>query len=319
MTSINSAGREDRIRGVLLGQAAGDALGSHYEFRPPSRGKAAMLRGTFGHAPGEWTDDTQLATCIAAAHSDPAMTAVNITAWFGSRPLDVGDSTRRLLTLARTPHRLQSTSRALGEQAARRRPAGWDPGMANGSLMRTGPACLPYPGNRDKIASVARTLSDLTHYDPDGYTGDACVIWSLMIDSAIAGDISAGYDFDLRAAYYQAVEHVPQARRDFWALQYGWATGYCALPERNGSAVSAFKCALRAVARAKSLEDGLQRAVAMGDDTDTVAAIAGALLGAIHGAGAVPGKWRRMLHGWSPRGTLNANGLEELALEAAGV
>jgi ADP-ribosyl-[dinitrogen reductase] hydrolase len=307
--------REDRIRGVLLGQAAGDALGSHYEFGAPSRMNAAMQRGTFGHEPGEWTDDTQTALCIAAAHSDPAMVAINIVGWYSDGPLDVGISTSRLLSMVDAPHKLQGTSRALGEQAAAKpRPAGWDPGMANGSLMRTGPACLPYLGDRDKVASVARTLSDLTHYDPHGWTGDACVIWSLLIEEAVTtGCVS----------FYAPLDYLPEQRRDFWRGVIREAFSDTETPRRNGSAVAAFRCALRAVAHAESLEDGLQRAVAMGDDTDTVAAIAGALLGAVHGASAVPLEWRQMLHGWSPRsiaegGTLDADGIEELALEAAG-
>jgi ADP-ribosyl-[dinitrogen reductase] hydrolase len=84
---------------------------------------------------------------------------------------------------------------------------------------------------------------------------------------------------------------------------------------RNGSAVGAFKCALSAVARSTSLEDGLQLAIDAGHDTDTVAAIAGALLGAVHGASAVPAQWREVLHGWPG---MDASGLEALALETAG-
>jgi ADP-ribosylglycohydrolase len=61
----------DRIAGVLLGQAAGDALGSQYEFGSPSNGHAVMGRGTFGHAPGEYTDDTQQAVCVARAAASP--------------------------------------------------------------------------------------------------------------------------------------------------------------------------------------------------------------------------------------------------------
>lgn len=314
-----SISRQDRIKGTLLGQAAGDALGSHYEFGPPSNGNATMGRGTFGHEPGEWTDDTQLATCIAAAHSDIAMTAINIVNWFNGNPKDVGISTAKVIGLAREPHMLQAASRSMGEYVVRQpRPAGWDPGMANGSLMRTGPACLPFLGDRDKIAQVARTLSDLTHYDPEGWTGDACVIWSLAIDSAIA----RGESFRLDTALTAAVAHLPAERVPFWQAVVRNALYGLGTPKRNGSAVSAFKCALSAVAHAEDsadgiLADGLQRAVAMGDDTDTVAAIAGALLGAIHGASAVPQQWRKALHGWSPRGELDAAGLEDLVLEAA--
>ena len=58
----------DRACGVLLGTAAGDALGAPYEFGPP-RGpelEVAMVGGgSFGWEPGEWTDDTSMAIAIA--------------------------------------------------------------------------------------------------------------------------------------------------------------------------------------------------------------------------------------------------------------
>ena len=58
----------DRAVGVLLGTAAGDALGAAYEFGPP-RGpelEVAMVGGgSFGWEPGEWTDDTSMAIAIA--------------------------------------------------------------------------------------------------------------------------------------------------------------------------------------------------------------------------------------------------------------
>jgi len=92
---------------------------------------------------------------------------------------------------------------------------------------------------------------------------------------------------------------VPGSRREFWRGTVDEALA-CepAAFRRNGSAVGAFKCALSAVARSTSLEDGLQLAIDAGHDTDTVAAIAGALLGAMHGASAVPAQRREQLHGW---------------------
>jgi ADP-ribosylglycohydrolase len=64
-----------------------------------------------------------------------------------------------------------------------------------------------------------------------------------------------------------------------------------------------------------TLPDGLAAAVRAGDDTDTVAAIAGALLGARHGASAVPAAWRSTVHGWPG---LTADDLVELAVRATG-
>ena len=59
--------QKDRAAGVLLGQAIGDALGVPYEFGPKiAPGQAQMIGGGLGpYAPGEWSDDTQMAVCIA--------------------------------------------------------------------------------------------------------------------------------------------------------------------------------------------------------------------------------------------------------------
>lgn len=307
---------EDKIKGVLLGQAAGDALGAGYETgKRPEEGKADMIGGGFGFEPGEYTDDTEQAVCVALAKSDPYRVAENLIGWFKGMPKDVGGTTARLLGTAShyPPGQMPEIAARFAERdAGYAKPPGWDPGMANGSLMRTGPVCLPFLGKRDAIAGMARTISNLTHHDP--WAGDACVLWSLAIEDAITHE-----DFDLRVIL-EGLEYVPVDRRDFWrdAISDAFDSRVEA-PRRNGSAVGAFKAALKAVAYSKTLEDGLQRAVAIGGDTDTVAAIAGALLGAIHGASAVPDDWRRMVHGWSPKGRIWARDLDDIALRAAGI
>ncbi|HCS59910.1 MAG TPA: ribosylglycohydrolase, partial [Microbacterium sp.] len=72
--------------------------------------------------------------------------------------------------------------------------------------------------------------------------------------------------------------------------------------ESNGWVVRAFQGALAAVDGAVSLTDAVERAIRGGGDTDTVAAIAGALAGAVWGGAAVPVEWTRELQGW-PRYT----------------
>ena len=61
----------DRAAGVLLGQACGDALGVPYEFATPPRDEPQMKGGGLGpYAPGEWSDDTQMALCIAQVSAE---------------------------------------------------------------------------------------------------------------------------------------------------------------------------------------------------------------------------------------------------------
>jgi len=88
----------DRVAGVMVGMAAGDALGAGYEFGAPAPPVPEMIGGGLGHwERGEWTDDTQMAVCIAKAAAtgtlDPSAVAENFLAWFqasrrtsGSRP-----------------------------------------------------------------------------------------------------------------------------------------------------------------------------------------------------------------------------------------
>jgi ADP-ribosylglycohydrolase len=77
--------RNDRIAGVLLAQACGDALGTHYETGTLSHGHAQMLGG-HGFEPGEYSDDTQQACCVAMARSEPLAVAARLLEWYASHP-----------------------------------------------------------------------------------------------------------------------------------------------------------------------------------------------------------------------------------------
>jgi len=302
--------REDRIKGVLLGQAAGDALGAGYETGKPSHGRARMIGGGFGFEPGEWTDDTQQAVCVVLGRSKPQAVAGELLKWYHDNPKDIGSQTRAVMSRVKTPRGLPMASRAYARRAeARPRPRSWYPGTGNGSLMRTGPVCLPYLGDRAKIAEAARKVSDLTHADP--WSGDACVLWSLAIDLAVR----LGDKF-IPEMVAGGLPWLTEERQKFWrdAIREAlWLR-----PRRfrygNGSAAGCFLAALSAVAHADGLEDGLQLAVDGGGDTDTVAAVAGALLGAWHGASAIPARWRKAMWGWPGMKTRD---LERLALQAA--
>src|SRR5262245_39154749 len=97
----------DRVAGVLLGAACGDALGAGYEFGPPLPPEVAVtMRGGNGFAPGEWTDDT--AMTVAIAHATAAghdlrtrdgldAVAEQFLVWYRSGPTDIGLQTRAVL------------------------------------------------------------------------------------------------------------------------------------------------------------------------------------------------------------------------------
>ena len=203
----------DRACGVLLGTAAGDALGAAYEFGPP-RGpelEVAMVGGgSFGWEPGEWTDDTSMAIAIAEVaatgadlRQEQALDAV-VTRWHGwsQHAKDVGVQTRSVLSRAGRQGISAQTARA--ESAALHKLTGRTAG--NGSLMRTAPVALAYLDDEAALVEAARAVSELTHYDPEA--GDACVLWCLAIRHAILTGL-----LDARIG----LQYIDIDRRDLWA------------------------------------------------------------------------------------------------------
>ncbi|WP_242454746.1 ADP-ribosylglycohydrolase family protein [Bailinhaonella thermotolerans] len=297
---------EDRAGGVLLGAACGDALGVPYEFgaRLSADETPEMIGGGLGpYAPGEYSDDTQMAVCVAEVmasggdlDAEEALDAValNFLRWCREGAGDIGVQTGRVLNAAMAAD--GPPARRLREAAAGlHRVTGLSAG--NGSLMRTGPVGLAALGDPVKTARVARAVSSLTHFDD--LAGDACVIWCEGIRRAVTEGTLSGVRGGL--------ELVPAERRGRWA---GWLDAAEENPpwhfSPNGFVVPALQAAWSAVSRAatgrtagaRGLRAAVEDAVRAGHDTDTVAAIAGALAGAYWGAGDVPREWREAVHGW---------------------
>jgi ADP-ribosyl-[dinitrogen reductase] hydrolase len=303
MTSLH-----DRIEGVLLGTAAGDALGAPYEFGPPRGPELEVgMVGGGGWEPGEWTDDTSMAIAIAEVAAtgadlrEPAALDAIVARWhewsLGAK--DVGIQTRSVLTAAARGGRI-TADRARAEAVRLHERTGRTAG--NGSLMRTAPVALAYLDDEDAMVEAARTVSELTHTDPGA--GDACVLWCSAIRHAV---LTGGIDART------GLRHIDPSRRTIWKQRLDAAeVDTPASFANNGWVVAALQAAWSAIStttvpvhdpaagvfRADHLRFALDAAVRAGDDTDTVAAIAGGLIGAAYGASAVPVRWRAVLHGW---------------------
>lgn len=315
MTGTDASPRDDRIAGVLLAAACGDALGVPYEFgsAPLAAGEVPrMIGGGLGpYAPGEWSDDTQMAVVIARVAAEqglrtvPALDAV-VEGWIGwldEGASDVGVQTRQVLTSVAAEGSTRRWSSASSVSAALHRRTGRTAG--NGSLMRTAPVALVFLDDPATLTLAARWVSEATH--ADDLAGDACVLWCHAIRRAVLD----GTMPDLSAL----VAELPIARREQWA---GWIAEAERRPPAafapNGYVVLALQAAWSAIRH--PVGDGspvvasLTAAVHAGDDTDTVAAIAGSLLGAAHGASALPGEWLADVHGWPG---LRADDLRDLS------
>ena len=215
----------DRVEGVLLGQAVGDAMGAPYEPGDiPFTGTPELLGGGFGdYAPGEWSDDTQMSLYIARV----AATGADLTSrealdeiargfcrWVAlDGASDVGVQTRRVLgavVAGRDEPGIAARMRAAAADldAATRRTGG------NGALMRNGIVGLTRLNDRRATAASARAVAELTHADP--LAGDCCVIHAEMIRSAVMGPPWRGGPLPAAAAAMRALDLIPAERRNYW-------------------------------------------------------------------------------------------------------
>jgi ADP-ribosylglycohydrolase len=284
-----------------------------------------MGGGSFGWSPGEWTDDTSMAIAIAELSATGAdlraggsrdQIAARWVQW-AANAKDVGAQTRAVLGRASrsardsrgaaTPAAADLAASAIEHHQRTGRSGG------NGSLMRTAPIALAYLDDPDALVLAAQEISAMTHHDPA--TGEACALWCLAIRHAVLEGTP-----DLR----RGLAYLPEARARFWtarlddaerskpadfphngwvvqALQAAWSaitttTVTTATPQADHDSGSS--SAASSSAGPAHFRRALEAAVRGGYDTDTVAAIAGGLVGGLYGASAVPAQWRRQLHGW---------------------
>ena len=278
--------------------------------------------GAFDWAPGEWTDDTAMAVaildCLASGHCDIEEIGNNFLSWYASSPPDVGIQTSAVLSSAHDGAQLI----AVGMEFYKRNPSK----AGNGALMRTGPVALSALGDRELVASNAEAIAALTHAHPDSTT--ACVLWSLAIEAAI---MTSGIDepFDWEKAVKDGLSFLDVDLASRWEELIDEAVqGPSMLFNPNGYVVSAFQAALSAIIEtpvpidnpSDHFMNALEAAIRIGDDCDTVAAIAGSLLGARWGVNAIPKEWKEIIHGTRTVGSeiVKFAELEALAREAIG-
>jgi len=313
----------DRCLGAVIGAAVGDALGAGYEFTLPKHDTVIEMKGGghFDWAPGEWTDDTQMSLAVLEALGEEKgeihKVAANFLEWFDSNPPDVGTQTREVLGAAELPQDLMAVSAAFMDE---------NPDAAgNGGLMRTSPVPLIDIGNRDVVANYAKDVASLTHAHPDSI--NACILWSLAIQRAVKDATPLNENFDWIDAVYAGLEFIEKDHRDRWDnIITVSAKSNPRIFTPNGWVVSAFQAALSSIVNtnvpkknpSSHFRDALVAAIKIGDDTDTVASIAGAFLGARWGESSIPVEWSEKIHGYRVRnsGVLRSGELERMVENA---
>jgi ADP-ribosyl-[dinitrogen reductase] hydrolase len=279
------AAATDRAVGAILGLALGDALGAPFEFRRardvPSPFPAFELPW-MGKPPGTWTDDTAMARNLWSsliAHDGELVTEdvlARHVAWLATDPPDVGNLTRRVLTRTR-----DGAEDAACEYVEQRGP---EVSAGNGSVMYCAPLGVVRARAPDRLLTEAPALSAITHWDERCRT--ACLAVTLVAAALVRGEPA-------HASVVAALGAVAD-REGGEELEYLVGEAGRARPVDGpdmGFTLFTAALALQVVAEGAAPEEGLRYVVSLGGDTDTNAAVAGALLGASWGAHALPQLW----------------------------
>lgn len=282
---------QDKLKGMLVGLAVGDALGASVEFMAPGSFEPVTgyrAGGPHNLPPGYWTDDTSMALCSAYSlierkGFDPHDHMDRFVRWFRNgycsstgTCFDIGNRTHSALL------RYEKTTKPFAGQESMDQ-------AGNGTLMRLAPLVI-YAFEQPQLSDLAAQHARLTHADPRCI--DANRAFALMIASALTVvqrgnvwqspallDLLPELDAEVIGVCLGSfLEREPPAIR---------ATGYV---------IDALEAALWAFSRSDSFEQGMLMAVNLGDDADTVGAIYGQLAGAYYGLEGIPLSWRQELH-----------------------
>ncbi len=284
-----------RYRGCLLGLAAGDAVGTTLEFKSPGTFHPIddmVGGGPFGLKPGEWTDDTSMALCLAESLVErkgfnPVDQLERYTYWYRHGHLsstgscfDIGNTVRQALLKfekTREPYCGSTDPRSAG----------------NGSIMRLAPVPLFYALNPKEAIEKSGQSSRTTHQ------AKTCIDACRYFGGLIVGTATGASKDEVLSTRYCPVD-------GYWSMHPlvkeidDIAAGYFKIIEPpaikgNGYVVKSLEAALWAFYKTNSFKEGCLAVVNLGDDADTTGAVYGQIAGAFYGEEGIPQNWKRAL------------------------
>ena len=278
----------ERVHGCLLGLALGDAAGAPFEFRRAHEipNPAPLFELPWARLPpGSTTDDTALARNLVRSlgergRLDPDDLIERHLAWFRSGPPDVGSLTRIVLTRVSRGERAIDAARAVWEERGPEVSAG------NGSVMYCAPLGAAFANRPDELYVLAPLLSSLTHHDERCRT--ACLAVTLVAAALVRGEEA---EASLHEVLTTLVEEAREGAEELEFLVDAAGTTRPVDGPDQGFCLFTAGLALRTAVTAADFESGIRAVIACGGDTDTNAAVAGALLGARDGSAELPAPW----------------------------
>ena len=284
-----------RFRGCLMGLAVGDALGAPVEFEAPGSFQPVTsfrAGGPFKLSPGEWTDDTSLALCLAESLTtckgfDPSDQMLHYLSWLreghlsvNGRCFDVGSTTLSAL------ERFERTAEPFAGST--------DPESAgNGSLMRLAPVPMAYFREPEEAIHMAGESSRTTHGARQCV--DACRFYAGLIVGALRGASKE----ELLASMFSPVpglwEREPLCDSVANVAKGSFKEKEPPAIRGGGHVIESFEAALWAFHKGSDFREGALLAVNLGSDADTTGAIFGQLAGAYYRLRGIPEEWTQRL------------------------
>lgn len=265
----------EHARAAFIGMAVGDAFGATVEFMTPQEiaAKFGIFKEIVGGGwlqikPGQVTDDTEMALCIARAvvrnqsWSREAI-AREFAGWLRSRPVDCGDTCRKGIRA----YMLDGVLEAPYNQ--------WDGG--NGAAMRMLPVALFSFPDGELLKKYALEQARLTHHQV--LSDAACICLGTLLHLILQG----------------ASKHQLRHEVDGFVARF---PGFCFEPYRGlatGYVVDTLQTVFHWFFRGTNFEDCLVGTVNQGGDADTTGAICGMLAGAYYGREAIPIRWLKKM------------------------
>lgn len=285
----------ERYRGSLLGLATGDAVGTTLEFRPP--GTFTPINdmvggGPFRLKPGQWTDDTSMALCLAESLIEqkgfsPTDQLEKYLQWYREGHLS---STGECFDIGNT------VGTALLQFEKTREPYCGSPNplsAGNGSIMRLAPVPLFFAQNPKQAIEKSADSSRTTHGAATAV--DAC----RYLAALLVGTVNGVSREELLSSHYSPIpgywEENPLVEEIDQIASGSFKHREPPEIKGTGYVVKSLEAALWAFHRSHSFEQGCLLAVNLGNDADTTGAVYGQLAGAFYGEQGIPESWRSKL------------------------
>jgi ADP-ribosylglycohydrolase len=285
----------ERYRGSLVGLATGDAVGTTLEFRPP--GTFTPINdmvggGPFRLKPGQWTDDTSMALCLAESLIEqkgfsPTDQLEKYLQWYREGHLS---STGECFDIGNT------VGTALLQFEKTREPYCGSPNplsAGNGSIMRLAPVPLFFAQNPKQAIEKSADSSRTTHGAATAV--DAC----RYLAALLVGTVNGVSREELLSSHYSPIpgywEENPLVEEIDQIASGSFKHREPPEIKGTGYVVKSLEAALWAFHRSHSFEQGCLLAVNLGNDADTTGAVYGQLAGAFYGEQGIPESWRSKL------------------------